>query len=400
MKMRLLSSTLLLLLFCSCAEDSSPVIDDRMLALASRTVIVYMSAENNLGSGTQGFADKDIAEMARGCKSLAADVNLVVFVDKASPIETPYIARVTSDEQHPLDVLYSYPTDFYSSDPDMMTDVLQRIVGYYPVQEDYGLVLWGHGTGWAIDRDSIRSTRAYGIDSGDNSPTFSYGKWLNIPSLRMVLERLGIPLKFILFDCCSMQSIEVAYELRNCAEYIIGSPAEIPTNGASYYRILPFLFSRSATFYEGILQSYAANSNELTPLSVIKTSELESLAVATYDLLPSLKSHLLSSDMGGYIYYGNVGFRFYDMKDVIKDVVGENPSLYIPWISAYEAAVVARLYTPHWTTNGQVEFDFDLTEERYGGVSMFFPAQSVSGSRFSPLEDIRLFAWYHDVGWN
>lgn len=52
---------------------------------------------------------------------------------------------------------------------------------------------------------------------------------MNIPDFREALSSaFPKPLKFILFDSCNMQSVEVAYELRDCAEYFIGSPTEIP----------------------------------------------------------------------------------------------------------------------------------------------------------------------------
>lgn len=56
---------------------------------------------------------------------------------------------------------------------------------------------------------------------------------MNIPDFHdVLLSSFPRPLKFILFDSCSMQAVEVAYELRDCAEYFIGSPTEIPGPGA------------------------------------------------------------------------------------------------------------------------------------------------------------------------
>ena len=40
-----------------------------------------------------------------------------------------------------------------------------------------------------------------------------------------------------------MQSVEVVYQLRNRADYFIGSPTEIPGPGAPYEVVVPALFA-------------------------------------------------------------------------------------------------------------------------------------------------------------
>ena len=61
-----------------------------------------------------------------------------------------------------------------------------------------------------------------------------------------------------------MQSVEVAYELRDCSEYFIGSPTEIPGPGAPYKGVVPEMFDETnlATniaeayygYYENLIQ--------------------------------------------------------------------------------------------------------------------------------------------------
>ena len=61
---------------CSKDEDSSSTPPEP----ARRTVIVYMSGENNLTY----YIQSDLNEMMEGRKQVTANENLVVFVDKAS----------------------------------------------------------------------------------------------------------------------------------------------------------------------------------------------------------------------------------------------------------------------------------------------------------------------------
>ena len=69
----------------SCHHDDDTPEDNT----ARRTVLVYMAAENNLTR----FATEDLEEMKTGSLKLAEDQNLVIYVDKAGSLTTPYIVR-------------------------------------------------------------------------------------------------------------------------------------------------------------------------------------------------------------------------------------------------------------------------------------------------------------------
>ena len=103
-----------ILLFTACSKDDDNGPDP--VGPAQRTVIVYMVGENSLNP----YMQSDINEMLQGRKQVAASENLVIYVDKLSKIEMPFIAKVTNEGK--LDTLYRYEQDFYSSDPDNMID--------------------------------------------------------------------------------------------------------------------------------------------------------------------------------------------------------------------------------------------------------------------------------------
>ena len=83
---------------CHHDDDDEPV-DNR----DRRTVLVYIAAENNLSI----YANSDLDEMKEGSKKLADDQNLIVYVDEAGSLTTPYIARVKGGEL--CSILYSTP---------------------------------------------------------------------------------------------------------------------------------------------------------------------------------------------------------------------------------------------------------------------------------------------------
>lgn len=91
-----------------------------------------------------------------------------------------------------------------------------------------------------------------------------------------------------------MQSAEVAYELRDCVEYLIGSPTEIPGPGAPYKSVVPELFTETncaeniaSAYFDAYQKSYngvvGSNDNWTGGVntSVIKSAALDELALAT-----------------------------------------------------------------------------------------------------------------------
>ena len=77
---------------------------------------------------------------------------------------------------------------------------------------------------------------------------------------------------------------------------------------------------------------------------------------------------------------------------------------YAQWKKALDDAVIYKTMTTTWMTNrswGLYYSDFDVTEERYGGISMFVPSWNYQGSINNTIQQM---AWYHaaglsDIGW-
>lgn len=387
------------LLIIGCSNET----EDETEVSLHRTILVYISGENNLSSSIQF----DIKEMREGSVGIGANA-LVVYVDENNSSRQPYIICIRDGET--TDSM-SFDSDGISSDPSVMKKVLNYTSEHYPAEE-YGLVLWGHASGWIIE-DSVTTARSarkgYGIDNGRNNGT-NIGKWINMNTMARILTEWGHPLKFILADCCQFQCIESAYELRNTTEYIIGSPAEIPGVGAPYNTITKAMFSTADDFYREVTDAYFAQTSEgyRVPLSVIRTSELEQLAKATETALkvfavpaeqcPDLTNQHL-------IYYKGPGVNavMYDMNDFM--LMNAPETIYSSWKEALDKVVVNKTFTARWMTFKQIDFNqFEMTEERYGGVSMFIPQQRSFSNYSKYNQDIRKTAWYwaahlNEIGW-
>lgn len=407
---KLLLMLCVLAAFAACSKDSDAPADKTVAT--GRTVIVYMSGENSLSP----YVTYNLNEMLDGSKKLGSEDCLLVYVDRSRSSELPWMARIqngqVTDSVSISDMGISTKNE-YASDPNIMESVLKYAVSHFPATRDYGLVLWGHSTGWIINSDSIQYTRAYGVDNGINSSVDNNGKWLNIPTLARVLRKLP-HMKFIFADCCMFMCLESLYELRDVADYIIGSAAEIPQDGAPYQTVVPALFD-SDNFATKIVDNYYAQKNgdqknlDL-PLVAVKMSEMNQLANATRTALQSIKAKQTTTyaDLKDLIYYFYNDRRafysaehsiFYDAGDFIRAKASETD--YNTWKQALEKAVVKKTTSSHWYTAFKWDVfygnNFKATADRQSGVSMYIPQDPSKGNHATYQQDLQKFAWYNAV---
>lgn len=382
----------------ACSSDDG---DDAPQTI-NRTVLVYMAAENSLSNYTYS----DLREMKEGSRHIAGGDALLVYVDRSVTTELPWLARFRNGEltdSVSLKDMGISTKNEYAGNPDIMQQVLRYAFDRYPATQSYGLVLWGHSDGWLIAADSIAPRRAYGVDNGQKS-TSDIGKWMNVPTLERVLATAP-HLKFLMADCCNFMCLETLYQLRKVTDYIIGSPAEIPGVGAPYDTVIPALFGTADDFYRQVVDNY---TNQ--PLAVVKTSQMETLAAATRTVLRSIDQTLGGGypDLSGLIHYYNMnssGFRpeyniFYDAGDYVKRFA--TTAEYQTWLQAFEQTVVYRQYTDMWTTDKSWDTyysDFQMSKDRYHGVSMFIPQDPSKGYYATYNENVKKLAWYAAVGY-
>ena len=373
-------------LITACKKDEEKKIPTN----AQRTVMVYMSGDNSLSP----VVSEDIQEMLQGTSGIPLNCNLVVFIDRSISSEKPFIARITKESK--LDTLYKYTNDFYASDPEKLSEVLKQITQLCPAKE-YGLVLWGHASGWVVESDTIAQKRAYGIDNN---------KWMNITQMAKALKGLKdqnvLPkLSFIFADCCNMLCAENGYELRDVTDYLIGSPAEIPGYGAPYQLVVPHLFNSGSALYKGIIDTYYdyyadyshLNYSEKSswpymedgysvPLAVIDTKYIGELAYRTHDMLEratgGYPQYPNSPDLTSiaFYWYGDVPMM-YDMRAVMERLLSEAD--FKLWEETYQLAVPYYRMSMKWMTIwGSLARTFDTFDSnlKYGCISMFIPQQN------------------------
>ena len=405
----------------SCGDKDDP---DAPEAKAARTVLIYMCAENNLDSP---FYTNDSTEIVRGAANLPDNVNLIVYADRSSKSIKPFIAKVDKRGMH---IVKSYNEDFYSIDKKMMSEIIRWTFSKYPA-DSYAMSFWGHGNGWVTmsDQYTVKAKarrKAYGWDGGWDNPDGGEGYWkyINIPELAEVLSQTQ-HLDYILFDCCQMMCAEVAYELRNVCDYVIGSPAEIPGYGAPFDKVVPDFFLAKDNVGKAIVDDYIAHSNftlydaDGLPMSVVKTSNMENLLHATQSAIDTVMTHYqYPNNLPVYdiIYYGINEFAadcpiYYDLRHVMRKYLSDSD--FTTWDNTFKQAVVYSVHPKDIKETGKCDWlstqlfashfnKFKMNDNNYGGLSMFIPQtyySNVESKYLNPNVSIKTFQWNKGIDW-
>ena len=380
------------LVACNHNDEPDPVQEEDL-----RTVLVYIAADNSLTS----FAADDIAEMVSGFAAVDADKNnLLVYVDTQSA--KPFLYQITKDSKGAVvkNILHEYEEQ-NSVYPTVMAEVYNRVFSAFPAKS-YGLVLWSHGDGWLPSPANISASKASTRWFGQDGTSY-----MDISSLNTALNSAP-HFDFILFDACFMQSVEVAYELKDRADYFIGAPNEIPGPGAYYTELVPAMFSQvndlAATVAHGYYDYYAAKytgqlgSNENwtmgVTVSVLKSSEVQALAAATAAILPKYITNGSAINVSSIYSYDPRSTYYYDLKGLVQSLTSsDDQTLFSAWSDAFELAVPVHLTTDKTYSS----FIYGMISMAgSSGLSAYIPRSSyVSLNTF-----YHTYAWYSAAGWS
>ena len=212
-----------------------------------------------------------------------------------------------------------------------------------------------------------------------------------------------------------MMCAEVGYELRNATNYLIGSPAEIPGDGAPYHLIIPQLYQRdSEQMCRNVIDTYFdyyGNAYYSVPLAVIDTRYIDMLAQATGSVLNEFTGGYpqypdypdMNTDGLAFYWYYDVPIM-YDMRAFIKTHV--NDEVFQQWDRVYQQAVPYYRMALEWMTIytplEQAFLSFNQDVSRYGCVSMFIP-QNTSiyfNGNFHYNKTFNNYGWNRLIDWS
>jgi len=381
-KLFLLLSVILIFSACHHNDDPTPA------TAVSRTVLVYMVADNSLTANVEANVDSMIA----GFKATSNVGNLIIYLDDANKAPQLLKLQKNSDGSVSENIIKTY-SEQNSLDVSVMKGILSDTYGSYPA-DSYGLVLWSHGYSWIPSAATKTvTTRWFGQDNtttvqGDSN------NFMDIPDLANALTAAP-HLDFIMFDACFMSSVEVAYELKDQADFLIAAPTEIIDLGFPYKQIIEPMFS-SQKNYTQIASRYYNYYNAMSgeyksaTIAVTKCSELSNLAVATkkiiaahadtvYKLVPS-SIQLYDRETSSYHFA-------YDLGNFIEDVATADE-----WAS-YQTQLNATVVYKATTDNF---INLKIDSNHFSGLGAYIP----KASQTTYVGFFKTLSWYDAAGWN
>ena len=350
---RLLFLAVICVILSGCKKDDPT--SCRPPASARRTVLVYLGTDNNFS-----------AEAAQKIDTLkkywdkTIDGNLLVYADAG---KNPVLVHIYHKERqgNVADTIETYPAE-NSANPATLARALNKAKAYRPTAS-YGLVVLSHGSGWlpAEMSDPI-SIKSIILDKNTNEAN----KYMELSDFA---EAIPYKLDFIIFDACFMGSIEVCYELKDKADYIVASPAEVLAPGFVYttmvrhmFAPIPDLTAVAREFYE-YYDNQSGMSRSAT-VSVVKTSEMEALATVVKNLT---QQNTLADNLENIQTYGFGAQKIYfDLGDYLQKLSPENSSNIQ---AALDKCVIYKACTPKYysAATGQ------QTIYTFSGLSLYIP---------------------------
>jgi len=362
---KLLVFILMLAILVGCKKDKS---EPKPVQPVQRTVLVYIAANNTL----EFDATNSINRMEKGAKGLTG--NLIVFVKTNSG--NSHLLKIKYDNTSLIksDTIKTYGKR-NSSDPEFLRQVIQDSRELSPANS-YSLVMWSHATSWAPP--SNKKTKSFGYDDEVEMDIKDFKN--AIPS----------DFTYIMFDACSMGSIEVAYELKNKTKYILSSPSEVLSDSFPYEIITPNLFGgvedlqKIANQFVQYYDSYTGLAASAT-VSLIDTKQLENLSFETKKLLLSVnRVDYNVKALQQLDFEINSGIPAYDFLSFLQ----QNFSVeqYAAVNAQLEKAIIYKAHTKNF---------FNIPIKVFCGLSVYLPKQG------DPLKNYyNGFAWASDSAWS
>lgn len=392
------------------------------------TFMVYLDGDNNL----EGDAIDDMNEMEQvGSDS---NINIVVLFDRIGGYDTSNgnwtdtrrgLVIADSDENVISSPLVSVG-EKNMGDPATLTEFVNWGVSNYPA-DHYVLVLWNHGGGWRdtsyinllkqnstlLNRKSpesrelikqqisdLNEVRLLKDDNGkpralkdvcfdDTSNDVLYTE-----ELRTALNGVSQNLDIIAIDACLMQMTEVAYEIKDQADIIVGSEQTVPLDGYPYNTILGDLKVDSNMTPQQLasvmVTRYGESYYGAETLSAIDLSQMNSLA----SNLSSFASAVVTcdSEWNAYLksrvnagYYTESDYR--DLSGFLSQMIQE----------ASVTDVVNNAQQALSTLNSMVIANHSASYEKANGLSIYLT--NVGGSPYSTYSSSNL-TFAADTQWD
>ena len=388
-KVRLILLSLLTLLFCSCERDGL----DLTLTVGPfgeetrQVLLLYEAGFNSLSADIQ----RNINVLRQGYLPANGRNDDVVLVfshqtlhNRRSYTEetSPVLFRLYSKHGEPCaDTLKVWPAGTPVANKETMTEVFNWVKEEFPAA-GYGAVLSSHATGWLPEEYYSNPKRYEGRDRSipvswsPRRKSFGqeyYEKGTRTQEMELKDLAAAIPYKldYILFDCCLMGTVEVAWELRNVCSYVAFSPCEIPAAGFDFHRLTEHLLKADTPDVKAVCEEYYAayetDSVYGATITLVDCARLEPLSGVCRELFDRYRSGILNLSGKNVQMYDRIhgGYHvFFDLKDMLREAGASDTDL-ASLQAALDGCILYEAHTPRF---------IDVKLDRVCGLAVYLPA--------------------------
>ncbi|NIA12409.1 MAG: hypothetical protein GWP10_22510 [Nitrospiraceae bacterium] len=326
--------------------------------------MVYMDADNSLNDASS----PDINEMEKGISS--NNIKVFVLLDDKS-----HNGKLYEIENGKAVELKSYG-ELDMGDPVTLENFILFVENNFPAKR-YALDMWDHGDGWRDIKSRINRIASEDDDNGNGQTDYLF-----MHEMVEALENLkdsGYNLNLIGFDECDMGMIEVAYDLEDYTDAIVGSELSEPGPGWDYKKVLSYLsknpYVDAYTFGRAIVDAYRDTYRDGT-MAVYRPSDVEKIVKFINEISDSYISDSYSDhayfktardnsvkfNNGTYVDLGSLAKNLYESSNkTLKDALelcSDVESIYHFSTGNYTGTSI---YFPE---NGSYQYQYD--EKCYG----------------------------------
>lgn len=338
---------LLLLSLSSCKEDNTTPVPSK----AEKTLFIYMpwtASESSTYGNLYSYFSNNISDIESAIKQQNGLKNnrVLVFISKSSTYSA--LLEIKYDNGQCIrDTLKRYNNYDYTT-PNGIAGILKDVKSNAEASL-YDLIVGCHGNGWIPKgTEDYYRTRSFGGSSAKYQTEIS--------DLASGINLAGMHMQFISFDDCYMAGVEVAYDLRNAADYLIASTSEIMADGMPYTQVWQYMTPASPDYNnicQAFLNYYSSTTYPYGTLSVINCNKIQNMA----NVMKNINSQYTFDRTRLESIQKLDGFgqtTFFDLGSYVQNLCGQTPELFTSTLSLLVPYCVhtPKIYTAFSEVNG------------------------------------------------
>jgi len=366
------------------------------LTRAKWSLLVFINGANNLDE----FGPLNVNQMEK--IGSTKDMNIVLQWKRANcgtcgdpewvGTRRYFVTKDSNENQVTSQIVQNMGTNIDMGDWRELRNFIQWGQQQYPA-DHYAVVIWNHGAGWRPTRAGERRPsvpRSVSIDDSTNNEIQTWQLAQVLDARSGQIQRLDM----VIFDASLMQMMEVAYEIKDYIDVIVGSEESPPGEGYVYDRFLSDLAANpnmtaaqfGTSIVERTLEAYGRNNN-LTQ-SALDTSRLATLASRISSFANTLEANISGSrDAMLFARRNAENYAYPDNKDLwhYAELIKQNTastSLKASATDVQNAIDSATIAEDHGTINGNSH-----------GIAIYVPSPIDYLSSYSNLSFSRSTDW-------